>query len=101
MPRAHHVLNQAPSLATRPNNKEDRPHLKSGDVCVGCIVWLLPRNDHDQSIVCNRTGCCGQEVLEDAGYNHPVVVLGIQQRENSRIYGDIVCSVACVSTWTH
>ncbi len=100
MPSAHHVLQGAAALlAAHPptDEKAYRPRLISGDVCVGCIVWLPPRKDHEPPILCKREGCCGGEVLQDEGYNHPVVVLKIRQSENSRVHGDLMCLVACVS----
>jgi hypothetical protein len=104
MPSVHHGLRNAKALvaAQSPGDERlSRPHLRSGDVCVGCIVWLPPRGDHEQPIMCNREGCCGREILEDAGYDHPVVVLSIWQKEHSTRIGDIVCSVACVSNFTY
>ena len=73
----------------------DRSNVLAGDLCVGCIVWLPPKVALDSNINCAR--CPAQEEMEEGGYNHPVVVLKIGQKENSTKLGDLVCDVACVS----
>ncbi|PMD55474.1 uncharacterized protein K444DRAFT_491821, partial [Hyaloscypha bicolor E] len=75
--------------------------LRKGDVCVGCIVWLPPRKSHDDPVLCNRPDCCGRVALEPEGYDHPVVVLKIWQSINSNILGDLVCTIACATTFTN
>jgi hypothetical protein len=86
-------------LAAQPQNNQNTPAIISGDVCVGCIVWLPPKASYgNPPVLCNRLCCCGQAALEDRGYDHPVVVLKIRQRVNSSTIGDLVCTVACVGS---
>ncbi|EMR88680.1 hypothetical protein BcDW1_2673 [Botrytis cinerea BcDW1] len=75
-----------------------RPKVRSGDLCVGCIVWL-PSEGFDKSIKCCKRDCCGKGLGED-GYNNPVVVLKIRQRKGSSIRGDLICYVANVTTFS-
>ena len=92
MPSAYHVLQGPPTSPT----DQRSPPLRPGDVCVGCIVWLPPKRSQEGPILCNRHGCCGGAALKDKGYNHPVVVLRIQQAANSRKQGDLIFTIACV-----
>ncbi|CZR60742.1 uncharacterized protein PAC_10638 [Phialocephala subalpina] len=82
-----------------PNNGQNsRPRVDPKDLCIGCIVWLPPKLEHHSSITCNKENCCGRE-LDDGGYDHPVVVVKIRQREGSYTRGDVICTVACVTTF--
>ena len=74
----------------------DKPRVEPGDVCVGCIVWLPPKDTLNSGIQCSCTRCYLPSALEDAGYDHPVVVVKIRQKNGSAIVGDLVCDVACV-----
>ncbi len=74
----------------------ERPLVKAGDLCVGCIVWLPARNTEKKNIKCCRRDCCGNNELDDPFYDHPVVVIKIRQRKNSTVRGDLICFVACV-----
>lgn len=64
-------------------------------MCAGCIVWLPSKVLFAESIKCNKQNCSGEE-LDDDGYEHPVVVLGVKQKEGSRVPGDLICTVALV-----
>lgn len=79
-----------------PPNDENCPRTKvrSGDLCVGCIVWL-PSDGNDKSLKCCKRNCCGKGLAEDE-YNNPVAVLKIRQRKGSSIRGDLICYVATV-----
>jgi hypothetical protein len=106
MPSAYYVVQDAAAslaaqLANSAQEYQPRPPLITGDICVGCIVWLPPRNDLEEPINCNRNDCCGGEVLHDRGYNHPVVVMSIRQKGHSTVPGDLEFSVACVGTLWH
>ncbi|KAB8294815.1 hypothetical protein EYC80_006776 [Monilinia laxa] len=62
-----------------PDGTGSRPRLKVKDICVGCIVWLPPKVESDESIKCVRDGsCCDGIELDSAGYNHPVIILQVQ-----------------------
>jgi len=54
--------------------------------------------ESDGSIKCNKQNCCDGGLDNDA-YDHPVVIVNIQQREGSYIRGDLICTVACVTTY--
>jgi len=97
MPPRSHRASSAPVVPSS-NRQSDRPHIEAGELCVGCIVWLPPKDLANGSIRCNRASCCGRE-LDDDGYEHPVVVLSIKQREGSHMLGDLICTVACVTTF--
>ncbi|KAK0106866.1 hypothetical protein ONS95_003588 [Cadophora gregata] len=104
LPISHH-LEQARGSRTRrslqpPRVHTERPALKLGEVCVGCIVWLPSKDVTQQTIRCINNGCCDQEELNDGGHNHPVVVLKITQKKGSDVLGDLVCTVACVTTFS-
>ncbi|ESZ92047.1 hypothetical protein SBOR_7577 [Sclerotinia borealis F-4128] len=75
-----------------------RPRVRSGDICVGCIVWL-PSDGRDKNIKCCKRNCCGKGLGED-GYDSPVVVLKIRQRKGSSIRGDLICYVATITTFS-
>lgn len=75
--------------------QDSRPRIDPKDLCIGCIVWLPPGSGYQIRVACDRENCC-DEKLDDAGYDHPVVVVKIRQREGSYTPGDVVCSVACV-----
>jgi hypothetical protein len=99
MPSTYHRQQAAAgSLPARAQTNHRTASLRNGDICRGCIVWLPPKSSHDDAVLCNRDGCCGRSALQEGGYDHPVVVLKIRQRENSRLYGDILCTVVCVCT---
>jgi hypothetical protein len=83
-------------VSASPTRRTELPPVKMGDLCVGCIVWLPPRDSQSPAIKCSKAGCCGHGNLEDGGYNHSVVVLKIRQRKDSNVPGDLVCTVACV-----
>ncbi|KAF7855389.1 hypothetical protein EAF04_010132 [Stromatinia cepivora] len=92
-------LKTAKPLLAPPNDEHcPRPRVRSGDLCVGCIVWL-PLDGYDKSIKCCKRKCCGKGLAED-GYNNPVVVLKIRQRKGSSIRGDIICYVAAITTFS-
>jgi hypothetical protein len=91
-----HVGTAQRGVGSSPPRQMEQLPVKMGDICVGCIVWLPPRKSENPAIECSKSGCCGNEELNDAGYNHPVVVLKIRQRKNSNVRGDLVCTVACV-----
>src|SRR6187402_1379532 len=100
MPPAIHLLSESSALPGASHSyrqQTDRRPIDPGHLCVGCIVWLPPRNSHHSSVKCDRKGCCDGDELEDPGYDHPVVVLSIRQKTGSVQLGDLVCSVACVS----
>ncbi|PMD27099.1 hypothetical protein NA56DRAFT_743451 [Hyaloscypha hepaticicola] len=100
MPSTYHRQHAAAGLLpTRAQTNNRTPSLRSGDICRGCIVWLPPKTSHDDAVLCNRDGCCDRSALQEGGYDHPVVVLKIRQRENSTLYGDILCTVVCVTTF--
>ncbi|KAM3072532.1 hypothetical protein ACMFMG_009328 [Clarireedia jacksonii] len=86
------------SLPPPPNDEcSPRPKVRSGDLCVGCIVWLSGDNC-DKSVKCCKRNCCGKVLGED-GYNNPVVVLKIRQRKGSSVRGDLMCYVANITTF--
>jgi len=80
-----------------PPAQTERPTLRPGDVCVGCVVWLPSKDTSQRSIRCINDDCCGKGELDDGGYNHPVVVLKIRQENGSVVVGDLICTVACVN----
>ncbi|KAE9377631.1 hypothetical protein N431DRAFT_500434 [Stipitochalara longipes BDJ] len=92
-------MRDAASPTAQPRNDQRSPALKPGDVCAGCIVWLPPKFNHEDPVLCNRHGCCGGAALDDGGYNHPVVVIEIKQKQNSRQLGDLICTVACATSF--
>lgn len=75
----------------------DRSDINVSDLCVGCIIWLPSKDSLHDNIKCDKDQCCGGGDLGEGGYNHPVIVLRIKQRPGSRVSGDLICSVACVS----
>lgn len=68
------------------------------DAMVGSIVWLRQKYFGDEKITRVRPGHCGSYEIFEQGYQHPVVILKICQRENSTIPGDFYCAVTDVST---
>ncbi|KAH9213955.1 hypothetical protein DL95DRAFT_462615 [Leptodontidium sp. 2 PMI_412] len=93
--RASHGHLQPPPIHT------DKPHLNPGDVCVGCIVWLPPKDFTRPSFRCVNKNCCRNEELDDGGHNHPVVVLKIRQKKGSTVIGELICTVASVTTFSN
>lgn len=91
----HDIAPREPPSPPR-DAKVPRPGLRAGDICVGCIVWLPSRKSKHAGIKCNKDACCGHAELGDGGYDHPVLVLNIKQRDESNIAGDLICSVAIV-----
>jgi hypothetical protein len=79
----------------------ERSDIQAGDLCVGCIVWLPPKDALNSGIKCVCAGCSASEELDERGYNHPVVVLKIRQNANSTRLGDLVLHVACVSSFSY
>lgn len=77
--RATRISRRSPPRDS-PDGSGSRPRLKVEEICVGCIVWLPPKVESDESIKCIRDGsCCGGGIeLDGAGYNHPVVILQVQ-----------------------
>lgn len=73
-----------------------RPRVQAKDLCVGCIIWLPPKDSLNSVVTCVCAKCAVPEELEAAGYNHPVVVLRIRQKPQSTTVGDLVCDIACV-----
>lgn len=94
-PRAYRASSTPIIPSNNGNGHNDRPLVVAGDLCVGCIVWLPPRVLSANTLTCGTKNCCGKE-LEDGGYDHPVVVLSMKQKEGSYILGDLICTVACV-----
>ncbi|PVH69927.1 hypothetical protein DL98DRAFT_521888 [Cadophora sp. DSE1049] len=78
MPRTQRNSRTAASSSGPPPNDSQayRPPLRPGDICVGCIVWLLIKENQGPLIKCRKDGCCGNKELKDEGYNYPVVVCG-------------------------
>ena len=85
-----------PTSPQHQQNNNPRLRLLPGDVCVGFVVWLPPYKSRNAAIHCTKLSCAGEE-LGERGYDHPVVVLRIRQREDSRVLGDLICTVAFVS----
>ncbi|CAG8976345.1 hypothetical protein HYALB_00006117 [Hymenoscyphus albidus] len=84
----------------RQQSNINRPAPRASDLCVGAIVWLAPKEISGEDIKC----CCEPHIstpaeLDHDGYNHPVVVLKISQRPGSRGHGDLVCVVACITSF--
>ncbi|KAF8855501.1 hypothetical protein BDZ45DRAFT_502496 [Acephala macrosclerotiorum] len=99
MPRSTRPHRASSGPLVLPNNGQNsRPRVDPKDLCIGCTVWLPPKLEHNSSITCNKENCCGRE-LEDGGYDHPVVVMKIRQREGSYTRGDVICTIACVTTF--
>jgi hypothetical protein len=96
MPRRKSGLNTGIRLAPPPVGNDDHPHLNVADLYIGCIVWLPPRDPLQAGIKCDKANCCDNKELEDKGYNHPIIVLSIKQRDGSNVVGDLICCVACV-----
>ncbi|KAH6700618.1 hypothetical protein BKA61DRAFT_529714 [Leptodontidium sp. MPI-SDFR-AT-0119] len=101
MPRTRRQSRTAASSSGPPPNDSQayRPPLRSEDICVGCIVWLPIKENHGPSIKCRKDGCCGNEELKDEGYNHPVVVLKIKQKKRSKVCGDLVLTIAIMTSF--
>ena len=98
MPRTRRKGRTASSGGSLPNDSQAyRLPLRPGDICVGYIVWLPIKENQGPSIKCRKDGCCGNEELKDEGYNHPVVVLKIKQKNRSKVCGDLVLNIAIVS----
>ncbi|KAE8448939.1 hypothetical protein EG329_008735 [Mollisiaceae sp. DMI_Dod_QoI] len=99
MPRRtrSHRASSAPAVPQNSGNNGRSP-LEPKDLCVGCIVWLPSRVESDGGIKCNKQNCCDGGLDNDA-YDHPVVIVNIRQREGSYIKGDLICTVACVTTY--
>ncbi|KAF8855502.1 hypothetical protein BDZ45DRAFT_692541 [Acephala macrosclerotiorum] len=98
MPRSTHCASSGPLVPPSSGNN-GRSRVEAKDLCVGCIVWLPSRAESNEDIKCNKQNCCNAE-LETGGYEHPVVVLSIRQKRSSHIRGDLVCTVACVTTFS-
>jgi hypothetical protein len=98
MPRSTRRVSSG-TVAPTNSGGSGRPRVDANDLCAGCIVWLPSRVDSDGSIKCNKQNCCNGE-LETGGYEHPVVVLSFRQKEGSYVRGDLVCTVACVTTFS-
>ncbi|TVY15317.1 hypothetical protein LARI1_G009302 [Lachnellula arida] len=81
------------------NLESSRSQVQPGDLCAGCIVWLPPKKAFDSEIRCSCRACEGAEELREGGYNHPVVVLRLRQRQNSSVPGDLICDIACMTTF--
>jgi hypothetical protein len=70
---------------------DPRPKVRIELLCEGCILWLPDRNENEtRKITCIRDSCCSGSELASEGYNHPVLVLKINQ--------DGICSFAQVRT---
>ncbi|KAH8685459.1 hypothetical protein BGZ60DRAFT_395218 [Tricladium varicosporioides] len=78
----------------------ERPRVQPVDLCTGCIVWLPKKEPDRDEIYCNCGWCEYPFELNEDGYNHPVVVLRIKQRKGSSIPGDVLCDVACITTFS-
>lgn len=78
------------------DNDLNRRLVNPEHVCVGCISWLPTFNPVNRVLRCVKGSCCDHTELDVDGYDHPVVVLNISQREGSSILGDLICIVACV-----
>ncbi|KAH6663405.1 hypothetical protein B0J14DRAFT_609396 [Halenospora varia] len=89
----------SPALLQKPTTVE-RPRILPADLCVGCIVWLPKKELDRDDIYCNCRWCEYPFELNEDGYNHPVVVLRITQRKGSSIPGDVLCDVACITTFS-
>ena len=70
----------------------NRVALRPEDVCVGCIAWLPSYLTVNQVLKCKNTG----EALEETGYDHPVVVLSVEQGVTPNMRGDLTVSIAMV-----
>lgn len=95
MPRSTHRTSSGSSVPPLSSGNNGRALIEAKDLCVGCIVWLPSRVESNENIKCNKQNCCNAD-LETGGYEHPVVVLSIRQKEGSHTRGDLVCTVACV-----
>ena len=74
--RAAQTSRLGPPRDSQAKNSSSRPRLKVKELCAGCIVWLPPKVDNDESIKCIRKEvCCNGKNLDIDGYNHPVVIL--------------------------
>ncbi|KAG9246657.1 hypothetical protein BJ878DRAFT_270384 [Calycina marina] len=100
MPRTRRKDRTASSGGPLPKDSQAyRPPLRPGDICVGCIVWLPIKENQGPSIKCRKDGCCGNGELKDGGYNHPVVVLKIKQNQRSSVCGDLVLTIAIMTSF--
>lgn len=62
-------------------------------------MWLPSKGLNGPSIRCVNEARCGKE-LDDGGHNHPVVVLKVRQKKGSSIVGDLICTIACITTFS-
>ncbi|KAG9229063.1 hypothetical protein BJ875DRAFT_547272 [Amylocarpus encephaloides] len=78
----------------------ERLKVEAGHVCIGCIIWLPAKGELNGEITCCCGGCSIPEKLEEAGYDHPVMIVNIHQRKGSSTIGDLVCDVVCITTFS-
>lgn len=71
--------------------------LRAEHLMPGCIVWLSNYEDGHEPILCVQNHECNDKVKEKDGRNHPVLILRINQRRGSNIFGDVILDVALVS----
>ncbi|KAF4627837.1 hypothetical protein G7Y89_g10312 [Cudoniella acicularis] len=96
MSDSHSLYHEAPARRAsetrhqRSGSNNERTRVEPGDLCVGCIVWLPPKDDGNDNIKCNCSTCTYPSELNDEGYNHPVIVLKISQKKGSFVAGDLV-----------
>lgn len=70
---------------------DNRAALRSEDVCVGCIAWLPSYPIINQVLKCKNTS----EILGKEGYDHPVVVLSVEE-VTSNMKDDLTVCIALV-----
>jgi hypothetical protein len=70
----------------------ERKRLDPEHICVGGIVWLPRRLPDEERLKCTVTGAS----LKDEGYNHPAVVIAIENEATSTDPSDPVVSIAAV-----
>ncbi|KAL2073841.1 hypothetical protein VTL71DRAFT_11167 [Oculimacula yallundae] len=69
------------------------------ELCIGCILWLPYEEPNAESIRCVRPNHCDAANLREEAHGHPVLVLGIEQRPGSSLWGDVLVRVCDITTF--
>lgn len=92
MPFVQQLRQPSWGTASPSSRSKGQAPLNAKDVCVGCILWL-PVKTANYKV---RQFEDPKEELHENGYDHPIVVLKVMQREGSKRIGDLLICFALV-----
>ncbi|KAE8448936.1 hypothetical protein EG329_008732 [Mollisiaceae sp. DMI_Dod_QoI] len=75
------------------------PSVAIEEMAPGNICWLPGKVQVPEDVPCVRGGHCSMKKLRDQGFWHPLVVLGVYQREGSMTPGDVIVRFQMLSTY--